>query len=308
MAHQPEHVPGLNFGVLGPLQVLRDGTSCAPTALKQRALLALLLFRSNEVVPTAMLVDGLWRDSPPPCALPALQGYVSAVRRLLEPRHRPAAGDPRRHPVLRTEPSGYLVRVLPDQLDLARFRSSATLGRALVTEDRCDEAQEAFGQALALWRGPALADLHSVGTLDGYSVRLEEDRLAVLQERIGADLCLGRGPQLIGELEELCTGYPLREVLYEQLMVALWSAGRRAEALAVYPRARQVMVGEAGIEPGPGLRRTQQAILAGSELRDIEHRHRHPGAAVRRTPLLRSATRHPRPVPGSRISQSRRRR
>ncbi|MEO3776555.1 AfsR/SARP family transcriptional regulator [Micromonospora sp. B11E3] len=260
----PVPAPALRFNILGPLEVYRDGEPCAPTAPLQRTLLALLLLHGNELLPVTRIIDALWGHRPPRSALAALQMYVSAVRRVLTPSGAGARGGMRQHPVLRTQPCGYVIRVEPGQLDLHRFRSLAADGRRRVAEGRCAEAGELFRQALAMWRGPALADLSRSDLMQRYAVRLETERLALLQERIGADLCQGRSLELVGELAELSARYPLRESFHQQLMLALYLSGSRVEALQVYQRAHRIMVDEAGVEPGPGLRAMQQMILDGS--------------------------------------------
>jgi SARP family transcriptional regulator, regulator of embCAB operon len=257
-----DRAPALTFRVLGPLEVLRDGEPCTPTAPKQRALLALLLLHANELLPTARIVDELWGYRPPRSAVAALQSYVTATRRTLSPGAAGRAGT-RRHPVLRTHPSGYVLHVRPDQLDLVEFRTLAARGRSGLAEGNCDQAGDLFRSALALWRGPALADVTHHGVLDSYTVRLEEERLALLERRIAVDLCQGHAADVVGELEELCQRYPLREGFQEQLMLALHASGRRAEALGVYTRIHRIMVEEAGIEPGRGLRELQEVILRG---------------------------------------------
>ncbi|MFJ8582541.1 BTAD domain-containing putative transcriptional regulator [Micromonospora sp. NPDC093277] len=259
----PFPAPALRFHILGPLEVYRDGEPCTPTAPLQRKLLALLLLHGNELIPVTRIIDALWGHRPPRSALAALQMYVSAVRRVLSPGAR-VRGGTRQHPVLRTQPSGYVIRVEPGQLDLHRFRSLSADGRRRVAEGRCAEAGESFRQALAMWRGPALADLSRSDLMERYAVPLEAERLALLQERIGADLCQGRSLELVGELGELSARYPLRESFHQQLMLALYLSGGRAEALQVYQRAHRIMVDEAGVEPGPGLRALQQMILDGS--------------------------------------------
>ncbi|WP_433687844.1 AfsR/SARP family transcriptional regulator [Micromonospora carbonacea] len=261
----PEAVPlgGLRFGVLGALEVFRDGESCAPTAPLQRALLTLLLLHANEPLPVSRIVDGLWNDRPPRSAVAALQMYISAVRRILTPNWA-ESGAGRQHPILLTRPFGYVIRVGNGQLDVHRFRSLAAEGRRQLAEGRCAEGGELFRRALAVWRGPALVDAGRSDAIGRHAVRLETERLALLQERIGVDLCQGRSLELVGELEELCTRYPLRESFHQQRMLALYLSGSRAEALGAYQLARRTMVDEAGIEPGPGLRALQRAILTGS--------------------------------------------
>jgi SARP family transcriptional regulator, regulator of embCAB operon len=255
----------LQFQVLGPLRVFRSSEPCTPSALKQRALLALLLLKANELLPTNRLIDELWDSHPPVCAVAALQMYVSGVRRAITPQGGGSRRESRCHPVLQTQPSGYLIKAGPGQLDLVQFRSLGLQGRMRLAEGRCQESGELFRQALSLWRGDALADLSGVTALRHQATHLEEERLALLQARIGVDLCQGQSLETVGELGEICFRHPLREDFQEQLMLALYLSGRRADALAAYRRLYQIMTDELGIEPGPGMRRMQQAVIRGSE-------------------------------------------
>ena len=255
-----DETSGLRFALLGRLRVTLDGADCSPRPPKQQALLAMLVLRSREVVPSAVLIDGLWGFTPPRTAQAALQGYVSALRRRLGP-----AQDARRHPVVRTEPCGYVLDVPADRVDTGRFAILAADGRRLAALGRFQEAHDAFGRALALWRGPLLAGQRVDGVLGAAAVRLEEERLAVLEAWVDAGLRLGRAGQAVVELEELCRLHPLRESFYERLMSALMAAGRPAEALSVYARARRVIADEAGIEPCARLRQLQQTVLRGGE-------------------------------------------
>jgi len=253
----------LQYFLLGPLEVIRNGQPCTPAALKRRVLLTVLLMSANEPLPAECLIDALWDCRPPRSATATLQMYVSGLRRMLDPGHGVAGLDARRHPLLRTEPSGYRLLVRPGELDVDRFGALAAFGRGHLAEGRCPEAGEAFRRALALWRGHAVADLDRSVLPAQYTVRLEEERLSVLGQRIGVDICQGRGAEVIGDLEELCARYPLREAFHEQLVQALCRADRRAEALAAYARARRIMVENVGIEPGPALRAAQLAVLEG---------------------------------------------
>jgi DNA-binding SARP family transcriptional activator len=264
----------LRYQVLGPLGVFHGGSPCAPSAPKQRTVLALLLLHANRTLSPSTLIEELWGEHPPRSALAALQVYVTAIRRTLLPHD---DGPPRRareHPVLRTSASGYVLLVDPEQLDLSRFRSLAARGRTALARGECASAGEIFDSALALWRGAPLADVDHSGTLARHAARLEEERLGLLQSRIDADLCQKRGLDIVGEVEELCGRYPLREAFYQQFMRALSTAGRRADALGVYVRAYRTIRDEAGIEPGPGLRRIQEAILAGRDPVECQHCHR----------------------------------
>jgi DNA-binding SARP family transcriptional activator len=236
----------VEFRILGPLEVVERGRRLTLGGSRQRAVLALLLTRANEVVSTDRLTDELWGRQPPRTAANALQYHVSQLRKTLAPSEAIITRDP-----------GYLIRVAPDELDLLRFEWFVA------------EAQEAppklaarlLRDALGLWRGPALADLAHEPFAQAEIIRLEELRLAALERRIEADLVLGRSTELIGELEALVHEHPLREALRGQLMLALYHSGRQAEALDVYRETRRLLVSELGIEPGPALHGLEQAIL-----------------------------------------------
>ena len=160
-----------------------------------------------------------------------------------------------------TRPPGYLLRLDPDELDLDRFEALVErAGRAMATGDAA-AAAEALRRGLALWRGPALADLAFEPFAQAAAARLEEQRLAALESRLEADLALGRAPELIGELGALVGEHPLRERLRRSLVLALYRAGRQAEALEAYRAARRALVQDLGIEPGPELAELEGAIL-----------------------------------------------
>lgn len=262
---------GPTYRILGPLEVHRGGVPCTPSSLKRRALLTLLLLHANRRFPTCSLIGELWDDRPPRSAVATVQMYVSGLRRVLAPEHSRGGGDPRRHPLLLTSGNGYLLRVQPGELDLDRFRTLAARGRELRAAGHCTAAAESFHRALALWRGTPFGDLGPACLPAHYTVRLEEERLALVHDRIGVDICTGRAREVVGELEELCARHPLREDFHEQLMLALAAAGRRAEALHAYTRARRAVVEDTGIEPGPGLRAAQQALLSGARPDDTRH-------------------------------------
>ena len=202
---------------------------------RRRALLGMLLLRANEVVAQDTLVDALWGESPPPTALTALHGYVSRLRRLLD-------GDR-----LRTRPPGYLLRVDHEELDLHRFQ------RLL--------AQERYEEALALWRGPPLSDLAFEAFAQGEIARLEELRLAALERRFERELAEGRHVEVAGQLAAALREHPLRERFTAQLMLALYRAGRQADALEAFQQARGRLVEELGLEPGEELQTLQRRIL-----------------------------------------------
>ena len=243
---------GLEFRLLGPVEVRRDGVALELGSGKSRALLAFLLLSPNRPVSTDRLIEALWGAAPPVSARQALQNRVSAVRRALGP----AQG------LLVTCDRGYLVRVEPEAVDAHRFVRLAGQGRAALAAGDPAAAATLLRQALALWRGPAVADGFDAG-LPWPSVGwLEERRLAALEDRIEADLARGRHRELAGELRALVAAHPLRERLRGQLMLALYRSGRQAEALAAYRDGRAATVAELRTEPGAELRRLEQAILA----------------------------------------------
>jgi DNA-binding SARP family transcriptional activator/DNA-binding beta-propeller fold protein YncE len=218
--------------------------------------LALLLLHANEVVSTDRLIDELWGDAPPESAANMLQGYVSHLRKELEP-----TGERGKHELIVSRRPGYVLQVGPDQVDAERFERLASEGRRLLDDGDADAAAARLGAALALWRGRALDDLAYEPFAQNSIERLEELRLQTLEDRIDADLALGRHNALIGELRELVDQHPLRERLRAQLMTVLYRCGRQADALEVYREGRRVLRDELGIEPGPALRELEQSIL-----------------------------------------------
>jgi DNA-binding SARP family transcriptional activator/DNA-binding beta-propeller fold protein YncE len=246
----------LEFRVLGPLQVASNGSFLSLGGAKQRVVLALLLLNANKVVSIDRIIDELWNGSPPDSAANIVHGYVSHLRKELEPGRQ--RGE---HELLVSRPPGYLLRVGEDELDAERFSRLAADGRRLLAHGDVSAASTSLRGALALWRGPALADLayDDFARLD--VDRLEELRLAALEDRIDADLALGREAALVPELRELTAAHPLRERMRAQLMAALYRSGRQAEALEVFRDTRRVLDEELGIEPGPALRELERAIL-----------------------------------------------
>jgi YVTN family beta-propeller protein len=270
----------LEFRVLGPLEVARGGGVVELGARRQRALLALLLLRPNQVVSSDRLIDELWGDSAPETATTALHGAVSQLRKVLEPGR--AAGAP--GAVLVTRSPGYQLRLPAEALDAARFERLLEEGRELLAAGEAAAAATALREALALWRGSAYADVGDDGAIRIEALRLEELRLEALEERIEADLALGRHEQLVSELEALVEREPLRERLCGQLMLALYRAGRQAESLDLYQRTRTRFVDELGIEPTARLRELEQAMLRQDPELDAGLPRLRPPAALRRRP------------------------
>jgi len=242
----------MEFGILGPLEVSDGDRLLRLSGARQKALLALLLLHANEVVSSDRLIDELWGEEPPEKAANALQARVSQLRKALGRSGSEA---------LVTRAPGYPLEVGPGELDVERFVRLAGEGRQALAQGDAAGAAATLGAALALWRGPALADFTYEPFGQGEIARLEEARLAALEERLEADLALGRHGELAGELEALVAAHPLRERLRGQLMLALYRSGRQAEALEAYQETRRVLVEELGIEPSPPLRELHAAIL-----------------------------------------------
>jgi len=237
----------VDFRVLGPLEAVANGSSLALGGAKQRALLAMLLLHTNEVISTERLIDELWGESPPATVTKSIHVYVSRLRKEL--------GEER----LVTRSPGYVLRVEPGDLDLQRFE-------ALLAEARDGDADAAttartLREALDLWRGPPLADLAYEAFAQPEIARLEELRWAALEARIDAELACGRHAELVGELQALIAEHPLRERLHGQLMLALYRSGRQADALEAYRGARELLLDELGLEPNEDLKRLEAAIL-----------------------------------------------
>ena len=241
----------MDFRILGPLEVISDGRSHSIGSGKQRALLAILLLRANEPVATDTLLELLWGERAPAASRKSLQAYVSRLRKAL------GAADRR----IVTQPNGYMLRAAPGQLDLDRFETLAEQGRRALAANDPERAAGLLREALNVWRGPPLADLRFEDFAQPEIHRLEELRLAALEDRLDADLESGRHAELTAELEALVDEHPLRERLHRQRVVALYRAGRQAEALEAYRAARTRLIDELGVEPTPELQALEQAIL-----------------------------------------------
>jgi DNA-binding SARP family transcriptional activator/pimeloyl-ACP methyl ester carboxylesterase len=239
----------MEFRVLGPLEAVVDGRPVALGGTKQRALLARLLLENGRAVGLERLVDDLWGEAPPETARKMVQVYVSRLRKLL-PKG-----------MLETRASGYQLAVPPESLDLERFEALRAAGRVALEQGRYGQAAAELRVALGLWRGPALAEFPNEPFASGESARLEALRSAAVEDRIQAELELGNPADVIAELETLVAHHPLREQLRAQLMLALYRAGRQAEALAVYHDTRRVLDEQLGIQPSQTLRDLERRIL-----------------------------------------------
>jgi YVTN family beta-propeller protein len=235
----------VKFGILGPLHVTEAGEPLPIGGATRRALLAYLLLRANRCVPSDELTDAIWDGRPPDTAASSLQNHVSRLRRVL--------GADR----LLTRGGGYELRVEPGELDLDVVETAVEEAERLDPAARAEKLRE----ALALWRGPALAELDSFRFARVEELRLEERRLDLLEDCLDAELGAGRADGIVSELRGLVEEHPLRERLRGQLMVALYAHGRQAEALEVYRVGRDALVEEVGLEPSPALRELERAIL-----------------------------------------------
>jgi DNA-binding NarL/FixJ family response regulator/DNA-binding SARP family transcriptional activator len=242
----------VEYRILGPLEVVDEGEPVPLGRLKERLVLAVLLLHANEFVSRERLIDELWGESPPPTAKKAINVYVSQLRKALTRN----GLDP-----IATEDGGYRISIGADELDVLHLRRLLASARQRAAAGELEAAAEYFGEALALWRGPALAGLLLESHGRDEVAQLDELRLTALMDRIDCDLALERHEAVLGELHVLVGEHPLRERLRAQLMLALYRADRQAEALEAYQQAREVLVEELGIEPSPALQRLQKGIL-----------------------------------------------
>jgi predicted ATPase/DNA-binding SARP family transcriptional activator len=239
----------VEFRLLGPVEVVKDGRSIGLGGGKQRLVLAHLVLRAGYVVPSEILIDALWGEEPPPTARNTLQTYVYRLRA--------AIGDDR----IDGRAGGYRLEATPDELDIARFERLVRRAEGELDADP-QAAAEAFDDALSLWHGYALSDLADEPSLRGEIARLEELRLGATVDRNWVKLQLGQGTTAVAELESLTERYPLREHLWASLMLALYRTGRQADALAAFQRARGVLADELGIDPSSELVHLHEQILS----------------------------------------------
>jgi DNA-binding SARP family transcriptional activator len=231
------------FGVLGPLVLERDGQAVALPSGRQRSLLALLLLGGGAPLSRDRLIDELWGERPPTSAVSALHVHLSKLRGLL-------GG------LLVLEAAGYALQLGAFELDVWRFDELVERARAEPTQ-----AESLLMEALALFRGEPLCDVASEGTVAQWRRTLEEERLQATLLAIDAQLASGGAGELVAELERLAGQHPFEERVWGQLIIALYRAGRQAEALEAYQRARRLFAEELGLEPGEQLGRLQQQAL-----------------------------------------------
>ncbi|KUL62337.1 MULTISPECIES: AfsR/SARP family transcriptional regulator [unclassified Streptomyces] len=257
----------MDIQVLGGFSVRLNGMPVVPTAPKPRQVLALLALNADRAVPLRTLTEELWGAQPPRSSRATLQTYILQLRELIgEALAREAGPRPGRtgKDVLVTSPGGYRLETGGGVRDFGEFERLSNEGyRAMDNEDHTGAAR-ALREALALWQGPALADVNAGIHLDMEARRLEEARLCALDQRIEADLGLGRHRELLSELTVLVERHSMHESLHSQFMLALYRSGRGGEALHVYQRLRGTLVRNLGLEPSAPVRRLQRSILKAS--------------------------------------------
>ncbi|MFJ6798011.1 AfsR/SARP family transcriptional regulator [Streptomyces sp. NPDC091268] len=242
----------MEIGLLGPLEVTRDGVPCALGGPRQRIVLAVLALHADQVTPQEQLVDAIWGEAPPETARTQVQSAISALRKVFARAGRPDA--------IETAAAGYRLRLADGELDARRFARLLAAARGHADRGRGARAADSLREALALWRGPALLGLDSDPVRRGATL-LDEQRMGALEELARLDLALGRHAEIAGELRALAAQEPLREALHASLMLALYRSGRQAEALEAYRRLRAAFVEELGIEPGRALKDLHAAVL-----------------------------------------------
>jgi predicted ATPase/DNA-binding SARP family transcriptional activator len=242
----------MHIGLLGELEVVDDDKrDVVVTGAKLRALLAMLALHAGRAVPADQLVDALWGEDPPSAVRNGLQGLVSKLRRALGSTT-----------IVAMRGGGYALELPPEAIDVHRFEQLVADGRAAAASCDPERANELLAEADSLWRGDALAEFAYEDFALAEVGRLSELRLAAVEERLDMELQLGRHRGVISELEALVTAYPLRERPRGLLMIALYRAGRQADALRIFQEGRHVLSEELGLDPAPELRRLETAILA----------------------------------------------
>lgn len=239
----------MEFRILGPLEVLRDGVPVEPLSPKQRALLINLLVHHDQVVSRERLLDDLWADSPPATGLGVLQNYVSQLRKALGPE------------LITTRGPGYAVEVVAESVDSVRFEKGLAGAWAALAAGDVARAAELVSGALALWRGSPLADVSGETFAQTEIVRLCELRAGAVELEAECALAAGRHREMTATLESRLAEDPLRERLWWLLMLALYRSGRQADALRAYQKARRLLAEELGIEPAAELRELEVAVL-----------------------------------------------
>ena len=245
----------VKFAILGPIELRHGGRKAAVGGPRQIALLALMLLNANRGVSSECLTDTLWGGRSSAGADKRLQMAIARLRRALD------LGGVRSDAALRTVGGGYLLAVEPGELDADVFETHVDEGTRALEAGEPADAAALLREALAMWRGPVLADVAYEEFAQAEIRRLEEMRLAAVEARVEADLRLGEHAQLVAELEALTASHPMRERMTAQLMLAYYRCGRQADALELYHRTQVRLDLELGLQPGPSLRALQRQIL-----------------------------------------------
>jgi SARP family transcriptional regulator, regulator of embCAB operon len=246
---------GLEFGVLGPLQMTVDGAPVPLGAPKQRAVLAVLVINRNRPVSVDSLINAVWDQSPVPAARTSIHSYVSRLRGLL------ATAGIDSNKMLASAPPGYQLSIADADCDLGRFITEKTLGVHAAAAGRFEHASSHLSAALAEWRGPVLDDLRDFAFVDTFATALLEDKVVAQTALAEAEIASGRADVVIGELEALAAEHPFRERLWTQLITAYYVAERQSDALAAYRRLKTNLAENLGIDPGPTVSALHERIL-----------------------------------------------
>lgn len=262
----------MRYEILGPLRILDDGVGSTLSAHNVEVTLATLLVNADRLVTAEQLITEIWHERPPRTAMASLYVYISQLRKFLTRAE--GAGNP-----IVTKAPGYILRIDNDELDARNFQILIEQGRLDARNGRHKQASEFFDAALSLWRGPALGNLNEGPVVGGYVTWLEETRLECLELKMEASLASGQHRQVVGQLYRLAAEYPLRETFHSQLMLALYRSERRADALASFHVARQILRDQLGLEPGRTMRSLHRAILTADDR--LEIREPRPGGTLR---------------------------
>jgi DNA-binding SARP family transcriptional activator len=252
----------MRYEILGPVRVTVDDRAFFVSAGKVETVLAALLIRAGQVVTIDQLMREIWGEAAPRQAVPALQVYISQLRKFLSRSGQGAKP-------ISTRPPGYQLRLGADEFDLSDFQHLMSLGREYVRQQRYEQAATALSGALSYWRGPVLGRARRGPILEGFVAWLEEARLECVEMLTDVRLMLGRHRELVAELFSLTAEYPLREAFYRQLMLALYRSDRQADALRAYQSARRVLNEELGLEPCRALQDLQRSILMADDELDV---------------------------------------
>jgi DNA-binding SARP family transcriptional activator len=266
----------MQLKLLGPPELVDANESLHLGGPRQQIVLAMLALSPNRVVSLERLIEAVWGDAPPATARSQIQICISGLRRIF--------ADTGRSDAIATRASGYQLSIGVDELDITRFAQLVAEARQLADRQLPAEAADELGAALALWRGPALMGVAS-DVAQRAALQLDEQRLVALEERLRLDLMLNRHDEIIGELYDLVEREPLRERLHGTLMLALYRAGRQAEALDCYRRMRTILVDELGMDPSKDLQQLEAAILAQDSSLDLHDEADDPDVAVEALPV-----------------------